>query len=324
MSAIKYSVSHAGIKLPHHFGHLTFSGSFVADYTGLTVTSIPSSHIKLSIDGFAVTDFTNFHLVYAEGVAGHTYNEISETESIFGIGTVTVTLDFVNGAHTLLNSSSISATLFGYSLGSAHFTNGGHVTTTPVCFMAGTMVATPTGLRAIETLEAGDLVLTSEGAAAPVRWLGVQTVSTRFADPVRVMPIRVRAGAMGDGLPRRDLLVSPCHALLVDGILIQAGALVNGTSIARETDVPEIFTYYHVELNDHSLILAEGVPAETFVDNIDRMAFDNWAERGDEAEAIAEMDYPRAQSARQVPAATRQRLSARGDALLGWTLQAAA
>jgi len=97
--------------------------------------------------------------------------------------------------------------------------------------------------------------------------------------------------------------VSPDHALLIDGVLIHASALVNGTTILRESRVPETFVYHHVELADHALILAEGVAAETFVDNIDRMAFDNWAERGDEAEAIAEMDYPRAQSARQVPAA---------------------
>jgi hypothetical protein len=52
----------------------------------------------------------------------------------------------------------------------------------------------------------------------------------------------------------------------------------NGTSIVRETDVPEVFTYYHVEVDDHSLILAENTPSETFVDNVDRLNFDNWAE----------------------------------------------
>ena len=116
------------------------------------------------------------------------------------------------------------------------------------------------------------------GTAQPVRWLGKRRVSARFADPLRAYPIRLRAGALADGVPSRDLLLSPDHALLVDGILAQAGALVNGISIVRETEVPESFTYYHVEVADHSLILAEDTPAETFIDNVDRMAFDNWEE----------------------------------------------
>ena len=81
----------------------------------------------------------------------------------------------------------------------------------------------------------------------------------------------------------------------------------------RETNVPSTYTYYHVELDDHSLILAEGVPAETFVDNIDRLAFDNWDEHEalyPNGKAIVEMQYPRAKSFRQVPPAIRSNLAA--------------
>jgi hypothetical protein len=183
--------------------------------------------------------------------------------------------------------------------------------------MAGTAIRTPSGDAAVETLKPGDLVTLSDGRTAPVSWLGRQTISMVFADRLRVLPIRIKAGALAENLPARDLLLSPCHALLVDNVLIQAGALVNGVSITREDDVPTIFTYYHVEVADHSLILAENTPAETFVDNVDRLGFDNWAEHealvGDTA--ITEMDYPRAKAARQVPAATRTRLSARAEAL---------
>lgn len=195
-----------------------------------------------------------------------------------------------------------------------------------LCFMKGTRIATPDGEVAVETLKIGDLVLTAEGKAMPVRWIGRQTVSTIFADPLRVLPIRITAGALGENLPVRDLLVSPDHALLVDGVLIHAGALVNGTTIRRESDVPTTFTYYHVELADHSLILAEGVPAETFVDNVDRLAFDNWEEHealyGD-LPPIPELELPRAKAQRQVPMATRQRLAARAAALLGEVAAAA-
>ncbi|MDR6952273.1 hypothetical protein J2X65_001628 [Ancylobacter sp. 3268] len=182
-----------------------------------------------------------------------------------------------------------------------------------VCFLAGTRIATPTGEVAIETLKVGDLVLTSDGPARPVRWLARQTVSRLFADPLRVLPIRIAAGALDENLPRRDLFVSADHALLVDGLMVQAGALVNGTSIARYGALPLSFVYYHVELDDHALVLAEGIPAETFVDNVTRRRFDNWR---DAPEApIAELDLPRVKSARQLPQSVRHRLAARAETL---------
>jgi hypothetical protein len=184
--------------------------------------------------------------------------------------------------------------------------------------MAGTKVATPDGEVDVETLKRGDLVLTHDGRTLPVSWLGIQTVSTRFADPLRVLPIRIKAGALGDNVPARDLLISPDHAVLVDGALLQAGALVNGTSIVRETRVPETFTYYHVEVDDHSLILAENTPAETFVDNVDRLNFDNWAEHlalYPEGKSINELPYPRAKAHRQVPVNIRVKLADRAQAI---------
>jgi hypothetical protein len=187
-----------------------------------------------------------------------------------------------------------------------------------ICFMAGTMIAVPEGEVPVETLKRGDRVLTIDGAARPVSWLGRQTVSRRFADPVRSCPIRIKAGALAEGVPARDLLVSPDHALFVDGVLVHAGALVNETSIVRETRVPESFIYYHVELDDHSLILAENVPAETFVDNVDRMNFDNWAEHEafyPEGRPIEELPYARAKSGRQLPASIRDRLAERARAI---------
>ena len=195
----------------------------------------------------------------------------------------------------------------------------------PICFLRGTYILTPTGDVLVEDLKIGDLVVTSLAGIQPVRWIGRQTVSLTFADPLRVLPIRIKAGALGDNLPVRDLLVSSGHAILVDDILIQAGALVNGTSIVRETSVPNTFTYYHIELDDHALILAEGVSSETFVDNVDRMAFDNWDEHlalYPEGHAIEEMPFPRAQSHRQVPMAIRRMLSARADAMTDRALAA--
>jgi hypothetical protein len=186
------------------------------------------------------------------------------------------------------------------------------------CFAAGTLIRVPDGEVAVETLKRGDLVLTNDGRKVPVDWLGIQTISMRFADKLRVLPIRIHAGAITENVPSRDLLVSPDHAILVEGALIQAGALVNGSSIVRETNVPVTFKYYHVEVEDHSLILAENTPAETFVDNVERLGFDNWAEHEalyPNGKPIAELPYPRAKSQRQVPVSTRVMLAARAEAM---------
>ncbi len=191
----------------------------------------------------------------------------------------------------------------------------------PVCFLAGTQIKAPAGDVRVEALAIGDLVLTADGRVAPVRWVGVQTVVTLFADPLRTFPVRITAGAFGDGLPVRDLLVSPDHALFLDGVLVQAGALVNGTTIVRETAMPERFTYFHVELDDHALILAEGVPAETFLDTVTRRRFDNFAQYealyGDTGPVLTELPTPRIKSARQLPQALRERLAARAAAAQG-------
>ncbi len=245
--------------------------------------------------------------------AGETFTIGGTTYSYIGTATTAGSTGFLasSGGTTyyFTTAAAVSNTAFSTKTAGATYL---------LCFYPGTLIATPDGARAVETLSIGDLVLTAEGESRPVRWMGRQTVTTIFGDKQRVLPIRIQAGALGENLPARDLLVSPDHALLVEGVLVQAGALVNGTTITREAAVPASFTYYHVELADHSLILAEGVPAETFVDNVERLAFDNWAEHealyGD-LPAIPEMALPRAKAARQVPMAVRRLIEARARAL---------
>ena len=187
-----------------------------------------------------------------------------------------------------------------------------------LCFLQGTRIATPAGPVAIEDLRAGDLVLTADGGTREIVWMGRKRVAALFADPLKSYPVRIAAGALGDSRPERDLFVSPDHALRIDGLLVQANALVNGTSIARVPRPDATFTYFHIELADHSLVLAEGVPAETFVDNVTRSHFDNYAEyeaRFGTEGPVAELDLPRVKSARQLPAGIQARLDARAAAL---------
>ena len=186
-----------------------------------------------------------------------------------------------------------------------------------LCFAPGTRIATATGEAAVETLRPGDLVRRADGAVAPVRWIGRQSVATRFADPLRSWPVRVSAGALAPNVPTRDLLLSPGHALLVGGVLAQAGALVNGTSIRRESRVPEHLVWWHVELDGHALLLAEGTPAESFLAGAEDLVFDNAADRPAPAPEAEELPYPRCRSPRQLPPAVRAALAARAVAFAG-------
>lgn len=190
-----------------------------------------------------------------------------------------------------------------------------------VCFMAGTLIATPDGPRAVETLQAGDLVCTADGRSVPVIWIGRQTVHKLFTPSERFCPIRIRAGALAPGLPQRDLLVTGDHAIMLDGLAINAAALVNGRSILREPKdaLPETLTYWHIETENHEVVLAEGAPAETFVDNVTRRRFDNYAEYearfGSERRHIEESPAPRVMSPRQLPQTIRARMARRAAEL---------
>jgi len=180
------------------------------------------------------------------------------------------------------------------------------ITGTVNCFLTGTGIATPDGAVAVETLQPGMRILTADGGETTVKWLGEQPVATRFLHPAKINPICIRAGAIAPGVPSRDLFVSQDHAIAIDGLLINAGALVNGTSIYQVAKMPlDGFSYYHVETEAHELLLAEGCAAESFIDYAGRDSFIN----GDESDTvIAEMDLPRISAARLVPQNIKARL----------------
>ncbi|MCX7933429.1 MAG: Hint domain-containing protein [Rhodovarius sp.] len=193
-----------------------------------------------------------------------------------------------------------------------------------LCFFPGTRLLTPAGEVAVEDLRPGDLVVTADGRSLPIRWIGRRTVHSFFADPLRSLPVRIAAGALGDGLPRRDLLLSPGHAVALGPFLANAGALVNGSSIRRlgRRDVPDRFCWYHVELDEHALLLAEGVPAESLDLQGLSERFDNAAEReallGPRTSCGPALEMPRVITARQLPPRERERLAAIA-AELGYT-----
>ena len=147
------------------------------------------------------------------------------------------------------------------------------------CYAAGTRILTDRGEVAVEALRTGDMVVTLGLGGAwlrPVHWIGRRRVDTRrHPRPDMVCPVRVRAGALGAGMPWRDLVVSPDHALYLDGVLVPAAALLDGEAIRQEAPASGSIEYFHVELDRHDVIVADGAPAESWLDCGNRAQFDN-------------------------------------------------
>ncbi|MCK0141534.1 Hint domain-containing protein [Aliiroseovarius sp. F20344] len=143
-----------------------------------------------------------------------------------------------------------------------------------VCFVKGTRIATPEGHQLIETLHEGDKVLTANGEAHRVRWIGRREVSAfELLHAPKLCPVRIRAGALGNQLPVRDLLVSRQHRILIKSkvaermfgtneVLIPAVKLIECSGIDID-DRPRPIEYFHILLDRHEILLANGAPAES-------------------------------------------------------------
>ncbi len=139
----------------------------------------------------------------------------------------------------------------------------------PHCLLRGTNIRTTTGERKIEDLAIGDLLPTVFGGIRPIQWIG--RFPLKKSDPSRpwpkqALPVRIARSAIAPDVPHADLLVTGAHAVLIDGLLIPAANLINGTTItlheAHEVDELEFF---HIKLENHDAIYAEGTPVETLL-----------------------------------------------------------
>ena len=146
------------------------------------------------------------------------------------------------------------------------------------CYASGTRILTPEGDMLVEDLAVGGSVVTvREGGPATrkIVWTGKRSLDiSRHPRPELVLPVRILAGAFAPGLPERDLRLSPHHAVYANGHLFEALSLVNGVTILQEQNT-RFVTYHHIELDEHDVMLAEGLPAESFLDTGNRDMFEH-------------------------------------------------
>ena len=190
----------------------------------------------------------------------------------------------------------------------------------PPCYCPGTRILTDHGEVAVESLAIGERVITLDGRAEPIRWIGRRSYTRRsLAGRGHLLPVLIRAGALADGCPARDLRVSPMHAMYLDGVLVPAWQLLNGDTIVQETDCQSV-AYVHVELAQHEVIWADSAPAETFLDDDSRFMFNNAAEYevlyGAEPAGDRRFCAPRVEDGYELQA-IRTRLAQRAKALAG-------
>lgn len=245
-----------------------------------TISNVGVSFVNFGSVAFNTGDFWMVSGNTAGIAGGEVFGAFAQGDTLQITGVAGESISgFSGGTLTLTGSANLKVDFSAVGAGSFHVQNDGSVPTatdiTLVCYAEGTRILTPAGEVRIEDLREGDQVVTVlNGATAPVVWNGWRRVQpTRHRRPETMQPVRIRAGAFGEGRPHTDLRVSPEHAIYVDGVLVPARLLVNGETIFQEA-VAEI-TYFHVELPEHSVILAQGLACESYLNTGDRSAFAN-------------------------------------------------
>jgi len=175
------------------------------------------------------------------------------------------------------SATSLADSLFAGTLASAVQANWTTSGISPPCFCPGTLIATPGGPVPVENLRAGDLVTTMYAGRQRIKWIGRRTYKGAFANTPLTLPICLLPGAIADGIPARELRVSPGHAIVLEGWLVYAARLVNDGAIFQHA-AQESVTYFHIELDTHEIIFAEDCPVESYREEGQRRQFENAGE----------------------------------------------
>jgi Hint domain len=169
------------------------------------------------------------------------------------------------------------------------------------CFLRGTRIRTADGDRKVEDLVIGDLLPTAFGQIRPIQWIGRYPYKKSDNSKPWVkdaLPVRITRSALGPNVPSSDLYVTKWHAVLFDNVLVPVANLINGTTIAlyNAKELAEL-EFFHIKLESHDVIYAEGAPCETLL-GVDENAV-NFAEylrmygtpTGNEAPCVPLLSY---------------------------------
>jgi hypothetical protein len=237
----------------------TVSGLDVASSATPTLSGIDYINVQGTVTKVAFTDSTHIQL----------WNNTTS------LGTITLGAA-VNTSTTYVDWQADSALSGNLGLGGTDV-----YLSSVVCFVTGTRILTAAGERRVETLRPGErvMVLAGEGQEErPIRWVGHRRIDlAAHPQPQMAAPVCVARDAFADGVPHADLLLSPDHAVFIDGRLIAVRQLVNGASIRRVEGLDAV-EYWHLELDAHAVLLSEGLPVESYLDTGNRNWFDNGGE----------------------------------------------
>ncbi len=257
---------------------ITFTGVTITDptlpaHTGTLTGTLAVTYATPPALGGTVTGTLTFS---GTGIGGtQTYTSFTLTQSVLGgpytltstagSGHQTLTLHWTSQTPSSLTSASLVDPTNGHTYTVLNPLNN-HLTSVP-CFAAGTLIRTPRGDVSVESLQVGDVVVTASGEHRPVKWIGHSDFDLRgHPDPRPTLPVRIAPDAFGPGRPSQDLYISSGHSICIDlcgEVLIPAGLLVNGATVAP-VEVEEI-SYWHVELDSHDILIANNLPAESYL-----------------------------------------------------------
>lgn len=178
----------------------------------------------------------------------------------------------------------------------------------------GALVSTPNGQRPVETLLAGDSLLTLDSQTTPLLGRDAGYIDTLMDDPLHVLPVCIPAGALAEGLPARNLMLSPAQAMLIDNVLVEARCLVDGMLITRLPPMPGGLRVHRLRTARHVLLSVESTILESCFVPPGGPYLEGWAAKevpSHDTGLLTTLPYPRARSVRQLPRGIRTKLAAR-------------